>query len=103
MSCKPEYVTPKDGILRVYANHAKLSVTAFDLRMIFGEVVDATPEVATVSQSVQITMSWLQAKLVVELLSRAIRAYEDKNGLLTAPELPVVAAAPVSLPEVKPN
>lgn|SRR5487761_4344 len=83
-----ENISPADGLPLVYANNVAIGNTAFDLRMIFGEIGDATPSKITVYQKVQVTMSWLQAKILLEFLGRYIKGYEEKNGEMFLPSAP---------------
>lgn len=83
-----ENISPPDGLPTVYANNLAIGNSPFDVRIIFGEIGDSTPAKITVYQKVQVTMSWLQAKLLLEFLGRHVRGYEEKNGEIFLPSMP---------------
>jgi Protein of unknown function (DUF3467) len=87
----------KDGIQYFYANNVSLGTTAFDVRLVFGEIVDITDEKLTVEQRLQVTMSWLETKILSEFLRVNVQAFEEKNGALKMPEL----TKSVVIPEMK--
>ena len=82
-----EYVVPDPahGLFTTYANNVQLGYTVYDLRLIFGELVEMTAEKVTIEQRVQVTISWLQAKVLSELLSRSIAECEEQNGGVRMP------------------
>lgn len=83
-----ENVVPPSGLPLVYANNVAIGNTAFDVRMVFGEVGDSTASKITIHQKVQVTISWLQAKILLEFLGRHVRGYEEKNGPISLPNMP---------------
>lgn len=83
-----EYVEPEDGRLLVYANNHMIAVTAYDIRVLFGEVVGVTDEKIEIEQRVQVTMTWLQAKYLMENLLQRIAAFEKLNGEIKLPTIP---------------
>jgi adenine-specific DNA-methyltransferase len=58
------YVTPTSFLANV-----QIGRTIFDLRVMFGEVIDFAPEKVVVEQRVQVTMSWPEAKIFSEFLA----------------------------------
>jgi hypothetical protein len=56
-----------------------------------GEVLD---DKIWVDQHVQVTMSWLEAKLLADFLRANIEAYEDLNGPLKLPKNPEKIVVP---------
>jgi hypothetical protein len=80
-----ENIPPLEGLPSIYANNIAIGNTVFDVRIIFGEVQNSSATKLTVNQRAQVTMSWLQAKILWEFLGRHINAYEDKNGKLMVP------------------
>jgi hypothetical protein len=84
---KVEFVVPdRDNTLfTTYSNNVQIGWTAFDLRMLFGEVVDAQPDKIVVEQRAQITVSYLQAKLLTVLLTQAIQRHESVHGEVKVP------------------
>jgi len=85
---KVEFVVPdpESGLFTTYANNVQLGWTNFDVRMIFGEVVDAQVDKLIVEQRAQVTISYLQAKLLMFLLGQAVSQYETIFGELKIPE-----------------
>lgn len=84
---KIEFVVPdpEGGIFTTYANNVQLGFTMFDLRMIFGEIVDVQPNKILVEQRAHITISYLQAKLLLALMSQAIAKHEAQFGEIKLP------------------
>src|SRR5688500_7420574 len=76
---------PRAGKLFTYANNVEVGQTGFDVRLAFGELSKATEEEIEVEQRVQVTISWLQAKLLARLLTRVVEHYENTNGPLKLP------------------
>jgi len=76
---------PDSGLFASYANHVQVGFTAFDIRLLFGEVVDVQPNKVTIEQRASITMAWLQAKILKQMLERIISDYEARNGELKVP------------------
>jgi hypothetical protein len=89
-SAKPqkilEYVPPPDGLIQVYSNNVQLATTSFDVRLIFGQIGDVLEDKVIVNQHVQVTLSWLETKLLAEFLLANIKALEDLNGPLKLPK-----------------
>ncbi len=83
-----EYVEPEEGRLITYANNVVWGVTSYDVRLVFGELIELQDQKATVEQRVQVTMSWLQAKQLATLLHEKVKAYEEKNGVIDTSMLP---------------
>jgi len=76
---------PEGGILTTYANNIQVAWTDFDVRMLFGEVVDTRPDKIIVEQRVQVTVSYLQAKLLLLMLSQVVARYEPAFGEIKIP------------------
>ena len=79
------YVEPKEGVHRAYANNVQAAQTIFDVRIIFGELINVTDEEIVIEQRVQVTMSWAELKIVNDFLAQHIKAFEDKNGPIKIP------------------
>lgn len=77
---KMELATPEGGMNCVYSNHVRVGYTVADLRILFGELTDVTPEKYTITERAQVTMTWVQAKVLLDILSNHIEAYEKHNG-----------------------
>jgi hypothetical protein len=69
-----------------YANHLQIGFTHFDVRLVFGEVVDVGPDSVSVEQRAQVTLSWGQAKLLHHTLGEVVRNYEAAQGTIKLPE-----------------
>ena len=84
-----EFVEPEDGMLFAYANHHLVGWTGSDLRVTFGELIDAQPEKYVVEQRAQITLAWPQVKSLAQTLKSMVDAYEAENGAVKgiAPKL----------------
>src|SRR5215469_12692407 len=89
------------GLTRTYANNVSMSTTRLDVKLFFGEVVDVTPEKAIVENRVQITMSWLEAKILADFLQSNIKVFEELNGVLKLPNIPQQLIVPNTFPEAK--
>jgi len=94
---KLEMVAPEGGLPSIYTNNVGVGATSFDIRLIFGQIVDTTPEKVVVQQGVMVTMSWIEAKILNEIIGLHVKAYEEKNGTLTLAEVP--ASVPTPPPE----
>lgn len=81
-----EYRQPMDGLIRVYSNNVAMASTSFDVRILFGEVAEIKEDKVIVDQNVQVTMTWLEAKILSDFLRANIEAYENLNGPLTLPK-----------------
>lgn len=97
-----EYVLPdpESGIVTTYANNVQLGLTAYDLRILFGELVDANSKKIIIEQRVHVTLSYLQAKLLMLMLAQALQQHESAMGeVKIPPELlsmnSVTATAPI--------
>jgi hypothetical protein len=84
---KIEYVVPDPevGLFTTYANDVRLTYTIFDVRMVFGEIVDVMSDKIVVEQRAQVTVSYLQAKLLLNTLNQAIAQHETTFGELKLP------------------
>ncbi|MGD0974820.1 MAG: DUF3467 domain-containing protein [Candidatus Korobacteraceae bacterium] len=83
---KITYTKPADrGFPSVYSNNVAIGSTAFDVRIIFGEVLDTHGGELVIEQRVQVTMAWLEAKLLKDILTQRIDGYEKANGPIKLP------------------
>jgi hypothetical protein len=76
---------PEDTLFTTYANNVALAWTHFDVRMVFGEVVETMPEKIVVEQRAQITISYPQAKLLMMALAQVLGQYETTVGEVRLP------------------
>jgi hypothetical protein len=96
-----EYRPSPEGVLRVYANNVSMSSTRFDLRILFGEVADISEDKAVVENRVQVTITWLEAKLLGDFITANIKAFEELNGPLKLPNIPQLMIVPQTFPDAK--
>jgi hypothetical protein len=88
MTAQPEMKLPTGQIINwntqnlasVYANIMAISMTAFDLSIMFGEIGYATPESVEAVGRVKIILSPEQASNLIKLLSVAVEKYAATNG-----------------------
>jgi len=76
---------PDSGLFTTYANHVQLGFTLFDVRLLFGEIVGLEANKITVEQRAHVTLSWLQAKLLLVILHKALADHESRNGEIKLP------------------
>lgn len=98
-----EFVKPPTGTMYTYSNHIGIGHTAFDVRLIFGEITDVNDERAEITQRVQVTMSWLEAKALQEWLGTVVKQYEDYNGQIKTDYVTVPKPPNPSIPHVLPT
>jgi hypothetical protein len=94
---KMEFIKPPEGMLHIYTNNFSVGQTVFDLRLVFGELTDIDDKSIEVTQRVQVTMSWLEAKALAESLLVYVQNYEQQYGPiktefapLNSPDLPAI-------------
>lgn len=93
------WVPAPQGIAEVYSNFLFVNWSMTDVRIRFAQLVPtselpaATPPTVMVERVAQeraaITMSWIQAKVLRDLLADSISRYEAKNGELKLPNWPL--------------
>jgi hypothetical protein len=93
-----EYRQPQGGLLNIYSNNVAMASTSFDLRLLFGEVAEIVGDKVIVDQRVQVTMTWLEAKIVADFLQANLKAYEDANGPLRLPKTADKIIVPETFP-----
>ena len=74
-----EYVEPEDGIFRTYANHHRFGSTGYDVRLLFGEIIDVADDKIIIEETVHVTMSWQQAKELLDTLRAIFAEHEGEN------------------------
>jgi hypothetical protein len=96
-----DLVKPEDGIARFYANHVQIGRTAFDVRLVFGTVTDVNDERVQVTQEAQVTISWLEAKVLAEFLKRHVEEFEKGNGPIMTEFAPVSPVLAPDFPKIR--
>jgi len=71
---------PDETLFTAYANNVQVGYSHFDMRLMFGEIIETTPEKIVVEQRAQITISYLQAKLLLMMMAQALQNYESQFG-----------------------
>jgi Protein of unknown function (DUF3467) len=85
---KVEYVAPERGLPSVYANNIAISPSNNDIRLIFGQLTEVSPEKAVINTKVEIITTWLEAKILASFLQAHVDAFEKKNGPIIFPAMP---------------
>ena len=87
---------PEDGVFEAYANLVNMNWTLTDVRLRFAELIqvpdDERPnwgnQHGVILERAAITMPWLQAKALRDMLDGIVKNYEIINGELKPPKLP---------------
>jgi hypothetical protein len=82
-----------------YANNVAYVVSSLDFSLVFGQVLEGNKERITIEQNARVTMTPLQAKLLADLLSQQIEAFEKIHGTITIPAGMSVVPQAVAPPE----
>jgi hypothetical protein len=85
-----------DEFISVYANNTRFELTAWDLRIFFGQLMPGGR--GKVDWHTDVTISWAQAKLMHLYLGINLGLYELENGKIKIPPgvLPPAMASPPS-------
>jgi hypothetical protein len=68
-----------------YTNNISYAISAVDLVLIFGEIVN-TGKSVHIEQRARVTMTLVQAKILRDMLTQNIARFEEKFGKVTIPE-----------------
>ena len=79
-STAAKYTKPRDEVPSFYANNTNLSVSAYDFKITFGQVIEADDKGMLVDPKAIIFLSPQHAKAVSNLLVDQIKAYEKRTG-----------------------
>ena len=81
------WVKPPQGVLDTYANQSHLNWSLDDVRLRFAQIGESGDDTGPGAQIVPVniekaavTMSWRNAKILLNQLSRVISNYEKANG-----------------------
>ncbi len=85
-----------DEVIPVYANNVRFEMTAWDLRLIFGQLELMSEGKASIDWHTDVTLPWAQAKIMHLYLGMNLALYERENGKITVPAS--VLPAPVTAP-----
>ena len=85
-----------DDVVPVYANNVRFDMTAWDLRLLFGQLMPSSEGKGQVDWHTDVTIPWAQAKLMHLFLGINLTLYERENGKITVPPsvLPAAMTAP---------
>ena len=84
-----------------YANNIQLEPSSFDLKMVFGELSQTGGRVK-IEQHTSITISWIEAKLLIYFLQIQIAGHELQHGKIRLPKN-VLPAEPGPVPPDYPD
>jgi len=91
-----------EKFFKVYANAANLEMTAWDFKIIFGELRKSGDKVV-IEQSVEVTMSPQHTKALAGVLINHVKEYEKHIGEIKLPQPPEAqkeAQSPVPIASV---
>jgi hypothetical protein len=95
-----------DDFISTYANNAFFEGSAWDLKIIFGQL-DQSGAQAVIKQNLAVTIPWAQAKLALYYLRLQIEAIEIQSGKITIrndllpPEPPPLTPEEEAIPRSK--
>jgi hypothetical protein len=102
--------SPNDGVVKAvkiggildcftaYSNIAQVIATAFDIQIVFAEMVETDDEVVRAQPRARIVMSPEQAMLLVHTLSSRLNQFQEANGPLRQSALEALTTKRRSLP-----
>jgi Protein of unknown function (DUF3467) len=93
---------PEEGVFYAYANLVNMNWTQTDVRIRFGELLQVPDEDnptwdhqrGILLERASITIPWIQAKVLRDMLDGVIRNYETLNGELRQAKLPAAPGTP---------
>lgn len=74
------------GYLKVYANNIAIRASMWDMSVVFGELIGELNGKPVIEESVSVTLSKEMAKVMANLLTKNVKAYEEKFGVITIPD-----------------
>jgi hypothetical protein len=88
-----------EDVVPMYANNVRFEMSAWDLRIFFGQLVPGAE--AEVDYHTDVTIPWAQAKLMHLYLGINIMLYEHHNGRIPVPRsvLPAILTSPPEDPD----
>lgn len=85
-----------DDVVPVYANNVRFEMTAWDLRVLFGQLMPSSEGKGLVEWHTDVTLPWVQAKLMHLYLGMNLMLYERENGRINIPA--AVLPSPMETP-----
>lgn len=86
-----------DNYISAYANNVAYVVSAIDFSLIFGQILEGNKDHLFIEQNAKITMTPVQAKLLLMLLAQQVGNFEKANGEIVFPPGIQLATQPVSV------
>jgi hypothetical protein len=86
-----------DNYISAYANNVAYIVSAIDFSLIFGQILEGNKEHLIIEQNAKITMTPVQAKLLLMVLAQQVDNFEKMNGQIVFPPGIQLASQPISL------
>jgi hypothetical protein len=77
---RPRERVRSENFVSVYSNAMSIEMTFNDIKLFFGEIMEATPEKVRIEEHVAVTMSLEEAKAAVKVLANQIVNYEKTFG-----------------------
>jgi hypothetical protein len=74
-----------DNFASSYANNVFFSTSIFDIKMVFGDIVQFPNAQPYVEQHTAITLSWREAKIAALFLAMNVAMHENQFGALDIP------------------
>jgi Protein of unknown function (DUF3467) len=75
-----------ENFLSLYANNTHFELSSWDLKILFGQLTQFPADTPYVEWRAEVTLPWLQAKLLSYFLQINIAAFESQNGKLQLPK-----------------
>jgi hypothetical protein len=69
-----------------YTNNTAFALTAFDINLIFGQMIGIEDGKAVIEQGLKVIMSPLHAKIFLSVLGENLKQFEDRFGEIKLPE-----------------
>lgn len=92
-----------DNFTSAYANNAYFESSAWDLKIVFGQLDQPTGKAPLIRQNIAITIPWAQAKLALYYLRLNVEVNELQNGKISIREDLLPAEPKLPTPEQENN
>ena len=74
------YTKSLEEIPSFYVNNTNATVSAFDFKLVFGQIFESSDKSVSIDPQTVVFMSPQHAKAVADLLINQIKIYEEKTG-----------------------
>jgi hypothetical protein len=75
----------EEGFTTLYANNTQFEASAWDLKIIFGQLDQSKGVDAVIQQHTAMTLSWTHAKLMAYFLLANVIAQQARTGFISVP------------------